>query len=298
MKQWVRVASNRSLGAYEVHTRKKELEDPTWPELSLKEILEIAFEDRIITELDHPISESLEGGGMIFTSNRYREIWAVDFEFHFDGIEGNRPRPVCLVAKEFITGRKVRLWRDQFEAVPPYSVDQDSLFIAYYAPAEMSCHLALSWPIPPNIIDLYAEFRNLTNGLSLPHGKGLIGALSFFNLPNIGVLKKDSTRDLILTCGPWNQDQKAEILEYCESDVDALRLLSAEIIPKIDIGQALLRGRFSAAVAQMEHNGIPVDAEYLKLVKSQLGTDQNRICSEIYRRVRNIRWYVVSCREF
>ena len=61
MGQWVRVVSNRSLCAYDIHSPKIKLKDPTWPELSLKEILEIAFEGRIITELDHPILKSLRG---------------------------------------------------------------------------------------------------------------------------------------------------------------------------------------------------------------------------------------------
>ena len=62
MKKWVRVVSNRSLGAYDINTPKAELNDPTWPpELSLKEILDIAFEGRIITEWDHPILKALRG---------------------------------------------------------------------------------------------------------------------------------------------------------------------------------------------------------------------------------------------
>ena len=134
---------------------------------------------------------------MIFESNRFREIWAVDFEFYGD--QNDRPTPVCLVGCELKTGRKVRMWQDQFEAAPPYSIDDDSLFIAYYASAEMGCHLALSWPFPANLIDLYAEFRNYTNGLPLPAGRGQIGALIYFGLPNIGALKKETTRDLVLT---------------------------------------------------------------------------------------------------
>jgi len=36
----------------------------------------------------------------------YRQIWAVDFEF---GIKpGNRPDPVCLVAREMRSGTTVR----------------------------------------------------------------------------------------------------------------------------------------------------------------------------------------------
>jgi hypothetical protein len=61
MGGWVRVASNRSLGAYEVYTPQAKLDDPVWPELSLNEILEIAFEDKIICEKDHPILKSFWG---------------------------------------------------------------------------------------------------------------------------------------------------------------------------------------------------------------------------------------------
>jgi DNA polymerase-1 len=90
----------------------------------------------------------------------YREIWVVDFEFI--ALPGERPNPVCLVAKELLRGQLLRLWRDQLSGRPPYSVSADSLFVAYYASAEIGCHLSLSWPVPVRVLDLYAEFRNLT----------------------------------------------------------------------------------------------------------------------------------------
>jgi len=40
----------------------------------------------------------------------YREVWLVDFEF--SAPPGERPIPVCLVAREFRSGRTVRLWQD------------------------------------------------------------------------------------------------------------------------------------------------------------------------------------------
>ena len=41
----------------------------------------------------------------------FREVWAVDFEFVAP--PGERPTPVCLVARELKSGRTIRLWRDQ-----------------------------------------------------------------------------------------------------------------------------------------------------------------------------------------
>ena len=42
----------------------------------------------------------------------YAEIWAVDFEFR--ARPGQNPEPVCLVAWELRSGRKLRVWQDEF----------------------------------------------------------------------------------------------------------------------------------------------------------------------------------------
>jgi DNA polymerase-1 len=118
----------------------------------------------------------------------FREIWAVDFEF--SAPLGERPSPVCLVAWELKSGRKIRLWRDQFGPVPPYPVDAGVLFVAFYASAEIGCHLALGWPVPARILDLFAEFRNTTNGLQTLAGSSLIGALAAYGLDSIGASEK------------------------------------------------------------------------------------------------------------
>src|SRR6266700_521794 len=67
------------------------------------------------------------------------EIWVVDFEFGSE--PGENPAPVCLVAWELSSGRKVRLWRDEFGAAPPHPTGPTALFVAYYASAEIGCHL-------------------------------------------------------------------------------------------------------------------------------------------------------------
>jgi len=82
----------------------------------------------------------------------FREVWAVDFEFIAD--PGHRPIPICLVARELRTGRLVRQWRSEMGATPPYPTGPDSLFVAFYASAELGCHLALGWPLPERVLDL------------------------------------------------------------------------------------------------------------------------------------------------
>src|SRR3954468_9471057 len=111
----------------------------------------------------------------------YREVWLADFEF--SAPPGERPDPVCLVAREFRSGRTLRLWQDDLRGrrLPPYPIRPDTLFVAYLASAELGCPLAVGWPLPARVLDLYVEFRNAANGLSPPNGFGLLGALTYQN---------------------------------------------------------------------------------------------------------------------
>src|SRR5215204_6081494 len=92
--------------------------------------------------------------------------------------------------------------------------------------------------MPVNVLDLYAEFRNATNGLRTPAGRGLLGALAYFGLDHIATTQKDAFRDLIMRGGPWDAAERQAILDYCESDVTALdRLLARRLRPSICRGR-------------------------------------------------------------
>ena len=94
------------------------------------------------------------------------------------------------------------------------------------------------------MLDLFAEFRNQTNGIAMPNGAGLLGALSYYGLDGIGAVEKEEMRALVLRGGPWSIAERLAILDYCESDVAALARLLAVMLPRIDLPRALLRGRF------------------------------------------------------
>jgi hypothetical protein len=209
----------------------------------------------------------------------YREIWAVDFEF--GAPPGENPEPICLVAWELRSGRKILLWRNGFGPTPPYSTEPDALFVAYYASAEIGCHLALGWPGPQRILDLFTEFRNHTNGIALPAGAGLLGALTYFGMDGIGATEKTEMRDLVLRGGPWSPAEQAGILDYCESDVAALARLLPRMLPTIDLPRALLRGRYMAAAARMERNGVPMDVDTLDSLRQRWADIQDRLIASI-----------------
>src|SRR5688500_17421422 len=125
----------------------------------------------------------------------YRSIWAVDFEF--TSRPGLPPIPICLVARELHSGRLERVWlADGAPWRPPYEMGPDSLFVAFYASAELGCHLALNWPMPVRILDLFVEFRNETNGRVASCGNGLLAALAYFGLPSIDAAEKTAMRDV------------------------------------------------------------------------------------------------------
>lgn len=212
----------------------------------------------------------------------FEEIWLVDFEYRAEN--GATPQPICLVAFELRSGRKLRLWRDQFGPAPPYRIDENVLFVAYYASAEVGCHLALGWPAPARILDLFAEFRNHTNGYRRPDGKlvkaKLLDAMAWFRFATIDFVHKEAMRDLIRHAEDIDQHQGA-VLDYCESDVAALEMLLPALAPHIDLPRALLRGRYMAAAARIEYAGVPIDISLLRRLEARWSDLKARLITDI-----------------
>jgi len=61
MTRWLRLQANMALGAYELFAAAGSLEDPQWPEVGFAELLRIAFRDRFIDSLEHPVVRRLRG---------------------------------------------------------------------------------------------------------------------------------------------------------------------------------------------------------------------------------------------
>ncbi len=60
-EKWIRLLSNRSLGAYEVVQATDNLPEPKWPEVSFQELVTLAFKGKVIQDLEHPILRQLRG---------------------------------------------------------------------------------------------------------------------------------------------------------------------------------------------------------------------------------------------
>ena len=202
----------------------------------------------------------------------WRSIWLVDFEFK--AIDGERPDPICVVAHDLVGGRQIRLWIDPDNPPHcPYGTGADDLFIAYYASAEIGCHLALGWPVPKRIIDLCIEFKLETCGLQLNHGRNLLGALLYHKIDDsLTGSEKSEMQQLAARGGPYSGVEKAALIEYCASDVCALSRLWKVMSPSIDTPRALIRGRYMAALAEVERRGVPLDIASLETLRKSWPT--------------------------
>jgi hypothetical protein len=210
----------------------------------------------------------------------FRRVWAVDFEF--SAPPGERPIPLCCVARELRSGKLVRQWLDpDSHSRPPYDPGPGSLFVAYYSSADWGCHLALDWPMPKLVLDLYAEFRCLTSGLATPCGSGLLGALAHYGLDALTAAEKESMRDLAIRGGPYTAQEQLDLLDYCQADVDALARLLPVMLPEIDLPRALLRGRYMVPAARMEWSGVPIDAELLARLRGQWERIKNQLVAKV-----------------
>jgi len=171
---------------------------------------------------------------------------------------------------------------------PPYAVSPDTLCVAYYASAELSCHLALGWPMPECVLDLCLEFKNLTNGLEMPlaggkkTGKALLDAVVYFGLDAMSATEKGSMRQLAMRGGPYTEQESAALLDYCEGDVRSLRALYEVMIPRIDLDRAIgLRGRYMKAVARMERTGVPIDTVSLAVLRENWQSIQDHLIRHV-----------------
>ena len=194
----------------------------------------------------------------------------IAFDFEFGAPPGERPTPRCVVARELRSGREWREWLDGRTVACPYPVGPRTLFIAYFASAEMGCHLALGWPLPQNVVDLYVEFRNLKNIFSSstsPGRSGLLDALKFFGLNSIADEEKQEMRELAIRGGPYEVAEVNALMDYCGSDVDALERLFERMQAMVDVPRALLRGASSISTAKIEHQGIPIDSAALSTMR-------------------------------
>jgi hypothetical protein len=59
---WLRICSNDASKGYDIYEATASLPEPNWPDITLDELLEIAFRGRILATVDHPVVQEKLGG--------------------------------------------------------------------------------------------------------------------------------------------------------------------------------------------------------------------------------------------
>jgi hypothetical protein len=203
---------------------------------------------------------------------QFPHVWVVDAEFAQPA--GERPEVHCVVAAELWSGRTLRLGHEQLARLrtAPYPIGPGSLFTCYNGLAELTCHLALGWPLPDRILDLLVEFRWLTNGSGWREGEKskhrLIDAAEYFGLDPMGAAEKSEMQALAIRGKPFTPEESRDLLVYCETDVVVTTKLLRRMAPCLTL-QALQRGRFVRTAARMLHAGVPLDVATLRRVQER-----------------------------
>jgi hypothetical protein len=60
--RWIRLSANMPLGAYDIYVAGNELPEPEWPtDITFAEVMKLAFKDKRITDVSHPVVRRLRG---------------------------------------------------------------------------------------------------------------------------------------------------------------------------------------------------------------------------------------------
>jgi hypothetical protein len=109
----------------------------------------------------------------------------------------------------------------------------------------------------------------------------LLGALACFGLDAISAADKEQMRQLAMRGGPYTDAERLALLDYCQSDVDALARLLPAMLPHVDLPRALLRGRYMAAAARVEWAGVPIDTVTLARLRERWDWLRDRLIAAV-----------------
>ena len=195
----------------------------------------------------------------------FTTIWLVTVaaEIH----AGECPAPVALAAVDVRTNDIIEVSTPHLQTIgrPPYPTGPDALVITTDGQSLAALHLALGWLMPQRLIDLPLEHRNAINGLAIDLVGGLAGALLFYGRP--------ASDALVCSNAP----------QHVRRRLAAVSTLFEAMRPELDIGRAILRGRYLCACSRIETTGIPIDRDTLTALSRDWPDARSRIIDQVDR---------------
>ena len=142
----------------------------------------------------------------------------------------------------------------------------DYTMIAYAAKAELSCFMALGWPFPPQVLDLFFLYKRVINGDPGSKGSGLFPALASYGI-NYGYNETQKhdfqtlAADLDHQC---TEKEKADLRAYCYEDVRATAKLYLAMAEEGLPLNAYHWGEYAKAQTVMELEVLPTKYECIR----------------------------------
>jgi DNA polymerase I-like protein with 3'-5' exonuclease and polymerase domains len=194
-----------------------------------------------------------------------------------------------MSAIELHSGKKISLAFDHAGEQPanPLDFGPDALHILFMACADLGFSLAAGWGLPCNVLDLWVEYRCLTNGLVDNQGEKLehniVSACHRYGVyDTTPVAEKEANRNRIMRGFPFTGDEMRRIQKYCDDDVKMTVDLGINLVPEIEnLDQAFHRGRCMKAVACIEWNGVPVDVAMLDRLKKNIPAVRRHLIQQV-----------------
>jgi DNA polymerase I len=208
----------------------------------------------------------------------------IDFEFFAPA--GCNPQPICIAWICSTTGESGARWLwDKLQSCP-FPMTAETVLLSYNVAAEVSCFLALNWPRPTNVIDLWLEYVQVCNGwpVEAPEWKprrapikkprkGLLDAMRAYGLEATPSEVKAHFQTRAQEGPPWSVEDRERMPVYCLDDVEMIVRLADPLLTAVDAGnpermyEILNRGLYNVAVATEVFAGVPMDCSLLALAR-------------------------------
>ena len=218
--------------------------------------------------------------------NKFKKIVVVDTEFQSDISNSYCTKALCAVYKDLKTEQTLKIWDYEENNLAQHHFDfEETLFVCFYATAEVGYFLKQLMGRPPYIFDCWTEYSKLyKNSRDL----SLLAAATAYSYPNpISKEEKEKFRDMCIKQNTWNKKEREEILNYCEGDVLMNEHVFYKVLNDLEnicgndyetlLEQAMARGQTMACYAKVTKNGMSIDIpklndfnEYWLLVKNEV----------------------------
>ena len=222
-------------------------------------------------------------------SGTFTRIVVGDFEYEV--APGDMPNVLCLVLyvldENLHHVQTIRLWRGEFGSTPPIDFDDDTLFCAYSAWAELTCFLTLGWTFPKHVFDLHTAYL-ATSNILLPHNpededeerkrkkprKRLSGCVPQPTASKVGSSSTRRRWRRISATGSGRSTAASLFWSIARrTSRKTVELLRAQVrgrpgIPAVSVKHVLHWSNYSAkAIALIQARGMPIDMQLWNLVQ-------------------------------